>query len=264
MLKAVHEPLVRLNGVCKTFGRKTALDNAELTLYQGEVLALVGDNGAGKSTLLKVLSGVVAMDAGTLMIQGQPCRLRSPLHSRRMGIEMVFQDLSLCKRMTVWENIYLGRYQCRRIAGIPFPLLNKAAMRKGTTCILAELGISLNCLDAPVAALSGGEQQAIAIGRCLLFEPKIILLDEPTASMALWEKNNILKMVATVRAKGRSVIIVTHDLPEVFHVADRVMVLKEGRNVWTGPLDDLSPEDLAQMMFVGKNRSMIGLPLETR
>ena len=257
-MNAVQEPLVRLSGICKTFGRKTALDNAELTLNQGEVLALIGDNGAGKSTLLKVLCGVTAMDAGTLTIQGKTCRLPSPHHSRRMGIEMVFQDLSLCKRMTVWENIYIGRYQCRRLAGIPLPLLDKQAMRQGAARILAELGISLDSLDSPVTALSGGEQQAVAIGRCLLFEPKIILMDEPTASMALWEKNNILKMVAAVREQGRSVIMVTHDIPEVFHVADRVMVLKEGRNIWDGPLDGLSPEDLAQMMFVGKRRMKTG------
>lgn len=257
-MNAVQEPLVRLSGVCKTFGRKTALDNAELTLNQGEVLALIGDNGAGKSTLLKVLCGVTAMDAGTLTIQGKSCRLPSPRHSRRMGIEMVFQDLSLCRRMTVWENIYLGRYQCRCIAGITLPLLDKHVMRQGASRILAELGISLGCLNSPVAALSGGEQQAVAIGRCLLFEPKIILMDEPTASMALWEKNKILKIMAGIRDQGRSVIMVTHDIPEVFHVADRVMVLKEGRNIWAGPLDGLSPEDLAQMMFVGKRRMKTG------
>ena len=133
-------------------------------------------------------------------------------------------------------------------------------MRQGAARILAELGISLDSVDSPVTALSGGEQQAVAIGRCLLFEPKIILMDEPTASMALWEKNNILKMVAAVREQGRSVIMVTHDIPEVFHVADRVMVLKEGRDIWDGPLDGLSPEDLAQMMFVGKRRLKTGSP----
>lgn len=246
-------PVVEMRGIRKGFGNRVALDGAELTLQRGEILGLVGDNGAGKSTLLKILSGVIRADEGEIRIDGVPVSIRSPRRSRGLGIEMVFQDLSLCERLTVWENMYLGRYESRGHRAIPFRVLDKGRMSRRSLDLLAGMGIVLRNADIPVQDLSGGERQAVAIGRCLLLEPKILLLDEPTASMAVWERERILELLRHLTRVGRSMIMVTHNLEELFKVAHRAVVLKEGRTVRQGgPLDDMAPEDLVRMMFLGK------------
>lgn len=246
------EVLVHMKETRKKFGSKVALEQADLTLFQGEILGLVGDNGAGKSTLLKVLSGVLRMDSGEIVIGGEKVRIDSPIRSRQLGIEMVYQDLSLCENMAVWENVYLGRYETRNLLKPLVSILNKRRMMVQTAEILKTLGILLPDVNAPVRNLSGGERQAVAICRCLLFHPRIILLDEPTASMAIWEKEKILDLIRALRTQGRSIIMVTHNLMELYQVADRALVLKEGRTVWQGPLKTTEPDDLAKMMFLGK------------
>ena len=245
-------PIVHMKDTQKRFGRKIALDRAELSLRQGEILGLVGDNGAGKSTMLKVLSGVLKKDAGEIFIDGERVRIDSPIHSRELGIEMVYQDFSLCESLTVWENVYLGRYETRNIFMSMVSILDKHKMARKTIEILKSFGINLSDVNVPVRNLSGGERQAVAICRCLLFHPKIILLDEPTASMALWEQEKILDLIRTLKTRGRSIIMVTHNLQELFLVADRALVLKEGRAIWQGPLENMVPDDLARMMFLGK------------
>ena len=242
-------PLVQMIGINKTYGAKTALDGADLELRRGEILGLVGDNGAGKSTLLKVLAGVVRCETGEIRINQTPVRACSPSRARKLGVEIVYQDLSLCNNMSVWENIFLGRCLTKRFG----PFLDKKLMARKAREILDSLGLNEVDVNQPVRNLSGGEQQAVAIGRCVLFEPKVVLLDEPTASMALWEKKKIRATVRSMIRKGASVIMVSHDLPEVFELADRVLVLKEGRHVWCGPLNGLDPEGLARLMFIGKN-----------
>jgi ABC-type sugar transport system ATPase subunit len=243
-----------MDGVCKTFGRKTALDRADLELMEGEVLGLVGDNGAGKSTMLKILAGVLAMDAGRIMVAGETARIDSPRRARALGIEMVYQDLALCASMTVWENVFLGRYLTRPLPLTRLPILDKRRMADEASLALRELGIALASVQEPVRNLSGGEQQAVAMSRCLISRPSVVLLDEPTASMAVWEKDKVLRMILGLKEKGCAVIMVTHNLPELFRVADRALVLKEGRSIWCGPLAGMGPEDLAQMMFAGRNR----------
>ena len=241
--------IVEMKGIRKTYGGKTALDGADLNLRRGEILGLIGDNGAGKSTLLKILAGVIQSEAGEIFLEGESVRFASPHKARSLGVEMVYQDLSLCGSMTVWENIFLGRRLIRGRLG----LLNKKSMARQAGEILNSLGLNLADVNQPVRNLSGGEQQAVAIGRTVLFQPKVVLLDEPTASMALWEKKKIRSIVRDMIPQGASVILVSHDLPEVLELADRVLVLKEGRNIWCGEPDGLEAEDLARMMFVGKN-----------
>ncbi|MGD0915232.1 MAG: ATP-binding cassette domain-containing protein [Thermodesulfobacteriota bacterium] len=248
--------LVRMENISKHFGGKVALEQAHLELSQGEVLGLVGDNGAGKSTMLKILAGVAARDGGDIFIGGQKVSINSPRQSRSLGIEMVYQDLSLCGSLTVWENIYLGRYIVR-----PLRILDKNRMSQKALQFLQNLGIDLYNINEPVRNLSGGQQQAIAICRCLLFQPEVILLDEPTASMALVEQERVLKLIIDLKDQGRSLVMVTHNLQELFRVADRALVLKGGRNVWCGPLKRLKPDDLAQMMFVGRGGPDVGGPL---
>ena len=244
--------MVEMKGIQKQFGQKRALDCVGLSLFTGEILGLVGDNGAGKSTLLKVLAGVVKKNAGEIFIKGTPVNITSPIQSRELDIEMVYQDFSLCESLSVWENVYLGRYETRSCFRFCVPVLNKRKMVKKTIGILKSFGITLSDVNVPVRNLSGGERQAVAICRSLLFHPEIILLDEPTASMALWEQEKILELICTLRAQGRSIIMVTHNLGELFQIADRALVLKEGRDIWQGSLEEITPDDLARMMFLGK------------
>jgi len=241
-----------MENIAKRFDGKVALDGAWLELNSAEVLGVVGDNGAGKSTLLKVLAGVLVPDEGSIFVRGKPVTIRSPRDSQSLGVEMVYQDFSLCGSLTVWENAYLGRYVQATWKGLQWPFLAKTAMRKGVREILQQLGIQLNNLDDPIRNLSGGQQQAVAICRALLFEPEVLLLDEPTASMAVVEQEKILGVIRGFREKEKAVVMVTHNLTEMFQVADRALVLKEGKTIWCGPLRGLTPGDLAHMMFVGR------------
>ena len=248
----MKDALIRMENISKRFDGKIALNRAQMDLQEGEVLGLVGDNGAGKSTLLKILSGVLIKDEGRIIMEGQEIEIENPSQARTLGIEMVYQDLSLCGTLKVWENIFLGRYRTRRFLKVLFPILDRKKMEQEASRLLTELGIDLANVNQTVRTLSGGQQQAVAFSRCLLFQPKIILLDEPMASMALWEREKILMLIEKLRKRGSSIIMVTHNLQELFRVADRVLVLKEGESIWSGKLEGLKPEDIAQLMFSGK------------
>ncbi len=245
-------PLVKMEGIYKHFDGRVALEQARMDLFEGEVLGLVGDNGAGKSTMLKILAGVLPADGGEIFVRDRRVSIDSPRRSRALGIEMVYQDLALCGSLTVWENIYMGRQLLLPRRRTILPLLDKGRMYRSASNLLRSLGIDLADLNRPVRAFSGGEQQAIAICRCLLFEPEVILLDEPTASMAVAEKEKILRLMCDLKAHNRSLVMVTHNLEELFRVADRALVLKGGHPVWCGPLAGMEPDDLARMMFTGK------------
>jgi ABC-type sugar transport system ATPase subunit len=245
-------PIVEMEEIYKHFDGRVALEHAHMELFGGEVLGLVGDNGAGKSTMLKILAGVLPADGGGISVRGRKVSVDSPRRSRALGIEMVYQDLALCGSLTVWENIYLGRLLVLPWRRGVLPFLDKGRMCRNASKLLRDLGMDLPDLGRPVRDLSGGEQQAIAICRCLLYEPEVILLDEPTASMAIVEQEKILDLIRELRKKGRSFVMVTHNLQELFRVADRALVLKGGRPVWCGPLAGMEPDDLARMMFTGK------------
>ena len=250
--ETASDAIVHMKGIQKQFAGKIALNRAELLLHRQEILGLVGDNGAGKSTMLKILSGVLRRDAGKIIIGGEPVRIDDPTHSRDLGIEMVYQDLSLCESLSVWENAYLGRYETRKLFKPLVSILDKRKMARQADRVLKKLGITLTDINTPVRHLSGGQRQAVAICRCLLFKPRIVLLDEPTASMAAWEQEKILDLIRSLKDRGKSVIMVTHNLRELFQVADRAAVLKEGRTIWQGVLNETTPDDLARMMFLGK------------
>ena len=248
----MEDCVVRMEGICKYFGEKVALEHASIELHEGEVLGLVGDNGAGKSTLLKTLAGVFPKDSGDIFIKGRKVRINSPRQSRSLGIEMVYQDMSLCGSLNAWENIYLGRYHTHPLRRSLLPILDKRSMARKALQSLRNLGIDLTDINGPVRNLSGGQQQAVAICRCQLFRPGVILLDEPTASMGMAEREKVLDMILDLKDQGSSIIMVTHNLQELFQVADRALVVKEGRSIWCGPLEGMEPENLAQMMFVGR------------
>jgi ribose transport system ATP-binding protein len=237
---------VRMSGVSKRYNAIQTLDDVSLTLKPGEVLGLVGDNGAGKSTLSKVLSGAVIPDAGTIEIDGVPVIFSSPADARAARVEMVYQDLSLCDTVDVAGNLFLGREPRWRIAGISF--LDKKRMREQARQMLERLGIVIADTRLKVENLSGGQRQSIAIGRAASFEPSVLIMDEPTAALAVAEVEAVLDLIRTVSARGVSVILITHRLQDLFLVCDRIQVMYEGRNVAERLIGETNIEDVVNLI----------------
>lgn len=224
-------PLVEMRGISKAFGAVQALQGADLELGAGEVLGLVGDNAAGKSTLMKVLTGVHRPDAGQILFEGRPVSFHSPRDSRRLGIEMIYQNLALAPNLDVVANVFLGREATRPALPHALEWLDERRMEAETRALLDRLRISIASVRLPVARLSGGQQQAVAIARAVAFQARVVVMDEPTASLAVKEVGKVLDLVVALRAKGVSVILISHRLQDIFTVADRVMVLRGGQRV---------------------------------
>ncbi|KAB0678485.1 ATP-binding cassette domain-containing protein [Aureimonas leprariae] len=237
---------VRMTGISKRYGPIQTLADVSLRLAPGEVLGLVGDNGAGKSTLSKVLSGAVVPDAGTIEIDGQDVRFASPADARAAHVEMVYQDLSLCDTVDVAGNIFLGREPVKRLAGVR--LLDKRRMHADAKAMLEKLGIVIADTRLKVENLSGGQRQSIAIGRAASFEPKVLIMDEPTAALAVAEVEAVLDLVRAVSARGVSVILITHRLQDLFLVCDRIQVMYEGRNVAERRIEDTDVEEVVNLI----------------
>ena len=217
--------VLEARGLVKTFGTVNALQGADFVVDAGTVTALVGDNGAGKSTLVKVLSGVHQPDEGEILLYGQPMTFRSPLEAHRHGIETVYQDLALAPHLDAAANAFLGR-ELRR--GLFFT--NKRAMRKATLEAFADLGVTtVQDVTVPVSSLSGGQRQSVAIARSTMWARRVIFLDEPTAALGVVQTRRVLDLVRRVRDQGLGVVLITHTLPDVLEVADRVEVLRFGR-----------------------------------
>ncbi len=237
---------VRMTGISKRYGALQSLDGAHLTLAPGEVLGLVGDNGAGKSTLSKVLSGAVIPDAGTIEIDGRPVSFASPADARAARIEMVYQDLALCDTVDVAGNLFLGREPKWRLAGVP--MLDKKRMHAAARDMLSGLGIVIPDTHTTVENLSGGQRQSIAIGRAVSFDPSVLIMDEPTAALAVAEVEAVLDLIRTVSARGVSVILITHRLQDLFLVCDRIQVMYEGRNVAERRVEDTNIEEVVNLI----------------
>jgi len=214
----------------KRFGHVVALDGADFELRAGEVLAVVGDNGAGKSTLIKVLSGALAPDSGTLLLDGQPVSFRGPLEARRRGIETVYQDLAVAPALDVAANLFLGR-ELRRsgFLGAVLRQLDHRAMRAQAAAHLAALQVGIQSMSQPVETLSGGQRQAVAVARAAAFASRLIILDEPTAALGVKESAMVLDLIRRIRDRGLPVVLISHNIPSVFEVADRIHVQRLGR-----------------------------------
>ena len=245
---------VRMENISKTYGTIKALDDVELVLRAGEVLGLVGDNGAGKSTLSKVLSGAVIPDEGRLFIEDREVRLASPADARRERIEMVYQDLSLCDTIDVAGNLFLGREPKRRLLGVP--LLDKKRMHEAAGTMLGNLGIRIPSTRHKVENLSGGQRQSIAIGRAASFAPLVLIMDEPTAALAVAEVDAVLQLIRRVSAQGVSVILVTHRLQDLFVVCDRIMVMYEGQCVAERLIGETNIEEIVNLIVGRKFQSV--------
>lgn len=223
------QPLLRLRGITKTFGAVRALDDVSLDVHAGEVVALVGDNGAGKSTLIKTISGAGPANDGTITFDGREVHVRSPQDSAELGIAVVYQDLALCDNLDVVENLYLGREA--RGHNQPFSRLNEVEMEQHALELLDELQVkTLASVRTEVGMLSGGQRQSVAIARSLLGAPKIVILDEPTAALGVAQTAQVLALVKRLKDRGLGVILISHNLSDVFEVADRIVVLRLGRN----------------------------------
>lgn len=222
------EPLLDVVGFTKTYGHVQALSDVSLTVRRGEVVALVGDNGAGKSTLIKTISGVELADSGTMRFLGQEVVVSSPLDSAQLGMSFVYQDLALCDNLSIAANLFLGHE--RRLG----PFLDKSSMEARARQLLDSIGVtSIRSFHSEVGLLSGGQRQSIPIARALLGEPRLVILDEPTAALGVIQTEQVLQMIERLRDVGLGVIIVSHNLGNVFRVADRIEVLRLGRNAGT-------------------------------
>ncbi|MEV0634971.1 ATP-binding cassette domain-containing protein [Streptomyces sp. NPDC050619] len=231
------DTVLSLRGISKNFGAVAALTDIELDVAAGEVVAVVGDNGAGKSTLVKILSGVYTPDAGEIFVHGEKVSLGSPALAHARGIATVFQDLALCENLDVKANLFLGQ-EIR-----PW-MLDDVAMEKRSWQLLRQLSAKIPTLDVPVAALSGGQRQTVAIARSLLSDPKIVLLDEPTAALGVAQTAEVLNLVERLKQNGLGVVMISHNMEDVRAVADRVTVLRLGRNNGVFNAQDVSSEEI--------------------
>lgn len=231
------EPRLSLRGVSKSFGAVRALTEVDFEVYPGEVVGLVGDNGAGKSTLIKVIAGVGPADSGDISVDGQPVRLSSPQAANALGIETVYQDLALCDNLDVVANLFLGREERSFLRS-----LNETDMEYRALEVLRSLDVKLPSIRSTVASLSGGQRQSIAVAKCILRQAKVVLLDEPTAALGVAQTKQVLALIRRLREQGLAVVVISHNLADVFEVVDRVIVLRLGRRVGTFDIKNTTPE----------------------
>jgi simple sugar transport system ATP-binding protein len=237
--------ILELTGVSKHFGAIQALLNVSLSLNPGEVVGLMGDNGAGKSTLVKIVAGNYPPSGGTITMQGRKVAFHKPADAREEGIEIVYQDLALCDNLTAAENVYLGRELTRGFG--PFRVLNYRTMFKRAGELFAELKSETRPRDL-VRRMSGGQRQAVAIARTRLAEPKIVLMDEPTAAISVRQITEVLNLIRKLRDHDIAVVLISHRMPDVFAVADRIVVLRRGEKVADKPITQSSPEEVTGLI----------------
>jgi fructose transport system ATP-binding protein len=228
----VTEPILEAHGLVKRYGHVTALDGADFELLPGEILAVIGDNGAGKSSLIKALSGAIIPDAGRILLDGRPVRFHSPADARRAGIETVYQDLAVAPALDIASNLFLGREVRRKgILGTVFRLLDTKRMQADASGHMADLKIGIGSIGQAVETLSGGQRQGVAVARSAAFARHVVIMDEPTAALGVKESGMVLDLIREVRERGLPVILISHDIPTVFDVADRVHIQRLGRRV---------------------------------
>lgn len=238
-------PLVEMLGISKAFGAIQALKDVNLSISPGEVLGLVGDNSAGKSTLMKILTGAYLPDEGDIHVLGRRVRVESPLDSRRLGIEMVYQDFALCGNLDVATNIYLGRWPLRGWFVVARRMETEARR------ILDGLGVDPGIARQKVETLSGGRQQMVAIARAVSFDPRVVILDEPTANLSVVATEHVLGLIRELKNRGVAQIVISHRLQDIFAVGDRVMVLKRGRNVGERRLRETTEDEVLSLIVQG-------------
>ena len=242
-------PLLELRDVSRHFGAIRALDGVSLTIEAGEIVGLMGDNGAGKSTLVKIIGGNHAPSDGEYLLNGKPVHLNNPADARREGVEVVYQDLALCDNLTSAANVFLGREITRGLG--PFRILDHAAMRRRAGQLFKELKTETRPRDL-VMRMSGGQRQAVAIARTRLERSRIVLMDEPTAAISVRQITEVLALIRRLRDQGTAIVLISHRMPDVFDVCDRVIVMRRGRKVADKPITQSSPEEVTALITGAK------------
>jgi fructose transport system ATP-binding protein len=253
-LSADHKLVLQACGLVKRYGSVTALDGTDFELRAGEIMAVIGDNGAGKSSLIKVLSGATVPDQGQLLLDGEQVRFKSPIDARRAGIETVYQDLAVAPAMTIAENLFLGREQIK--AGWLAKLLrclDKRAMLADATRHMSELKIGIRSMSQAVETLSGGQRQGVAVARSAAFAKHVVIMDEPTAALGVKEGNMVLELIRRVRERGLPVVLISHNMPHVFELADRIHIQRLGKRVAIVDPKQISMSDTVAVMTGAKN-----------
>ncbi|HET6440238.1 MAG TPA: ATP-binding cassette domain-containing protein [Anaeromyxobacter sp.] len=241
------EYLLETRGITKRFGGLTAVDRVSVGVRPGEALALLGDNGAGKSTLIKMISGVYPPDGGEILMQGKPMHIASPMDALGAGIETIYQDLALAENLDVGANIFLGRERMRRRFGL-LRVLDDGWMGSEAQKVLERLEIHIPSLRATIRTLSGGQRQAVAISRSIYWKAKILIMDEPTAALGIAEQRKVLNLVRTLKDQGLGIIIISHQMYDVFEVADRLAVLRRGVKVGERLIKETTPDEVVGLI----------------
>jgi fructose transport system ATP-binding protein len=249
-----REPILSATGLVKRYGRVVALDRADFELFPGEVLAVIGDNGAGKSTLIKAISGAVVPDEGEIRLEGQPVHFTSPMHARQAGIETVYQNLALSPALSIADNLFMGR-ELRQTGflGKVFRKLDRKGMERIAREKLSELGLmTIQNINQAVETLSGGQRQGVAVARAAAFGSKVVIMDEPTAALGVKESRRVLELIRDVKARGLPIVLISHNMPHVFEVADRIHIHRLGRRACVIRPDEFSMADAVAIMTGAK------------
>jgi fructose transport system ATP-binding protein len=247
---ASQQPILKARALNKRYGKVVALDNADFDLMPGEILAVIGDNGAGKSTLIKALCGAVIPDTGTVELSGQAVHFKSPIEARLAGIETVYQNLALSPALSIADNMFLGReLRSHGLLGRLFRSLDRGAMQKFARDKLNELGLmTIQNINQPVETLSGGQRQGVAVARAAAFARRVVIMDEPTAALGVKESRRVLELILDVKKRGLPIILISHNMPHVFEVADRVHIHRLGRRLCVIDPKNMSMSDAVAMM----------------
>ena len=241
------DPIVKMKNVYKHFGGIHAVDDMSLDMYPGEVVGLLGHNGAGKSTFIKTLSGAYAMDAGEIFVDGKLAQISNPIDAKDLGIETIYQTLALADNLDTAANIFFGREILT-----PWRALDEAAMEHAAIQVMRRLNPAFSKFHDPVRNLSGGQRQSVAIARALQFNARIIIMDEPTAALGPQETQMVADLIRALKHEGIAIVMISHDLHDVFDLSDRISVMKNGRHVWTGTTEETDKDEVLQMIILGK------------
>ena len=252
-------PILEVRGISKHFGQVRALDRVDFEVHPGEVVGFVGDNGAGKSTLIKIMAGAYQADEGQYFFDGREVHVRSPRDATALGIATVYQDLALCDNLDVVANLYLGREDCFGLPG-PLGLLDEVDMEKRASEVLKQLSINIPSVRTPVASLSGGQRQTVAVARTVMWDARVLIFDEPTAALGVAQTRQVLDLIKRLRDRGMGVILVSHNLANVFAVSDRIIVIRLGRRVATFDVREASREEVVGAITGAQFGEDDGLP----
>ena len=243
-------PLLEVRNLSKNFGAVRALSDFSMSVHPGEVVAVAGDNGAGKTTMIKAVSGVYAPSSGEILLRGDPMSFASPQDAREKGIETIYQDLALADNLTIGGNIFLGREPMARMFGF-LPVLDRKAMAEAARTTMAQLDFHVSRLDAPVSNFSGGQRQAVAIGRAVYWDAAILIMDEPTAALGVPEQRKVVALIHQLKAQGRGVIFISHNLQDIFAVSDRIIVLRRGVLAGERRIAETNHDEIVKLMVGG-------------